>query len=92
MIYGFAAYDIISVPSYSEGIYHRTKCDIISKIYHPFRIGTDIIEAPSLRRVPQSRLFIVLSYEIYALCRRVSAHHYFGNNVEHLVVASAASG
>ena len=30
-------YDIISVPSYAAGIYHRTKCDIISKIYHPFR-------------------------------------------------------
>ena len=29
-------HEIISVPSYTEGIYHRTKCDIISKIYHPF--------------------------------------------------------
>ena len=37
MIYLRCKYDIISVPSYAEGIYHRTKCDIISKIYHPFR-------------------------------------------------------
>ena len=44
MIYGFCRmiylrckYDIISVPSYAEGIYHPPKVDIISKIYHPFR-------------------------------------------------------
>ena len=44
MIYGFRRmihllrkHDIISVPSYAEGIYHRTKCDIIPKVYHPFR-------------------------------------------------------
>ena len=30
-------HDIISVPSYAEGIYHPPKVDIISKIYHPFR-------------------------------------------------------
>ena len=43
MIYGVAVwyicvrkYDIISVPSYAEGIYHRSQSDIISKIYHPF--------------------------------------------------------
>ena len=36
MIYLLRKYDIISVLSYAEGIYHRTKCDIISKIYHPF--------------------------------------------------------
>ena len=23
--------------TYAVGIYHRAKCDIISKIYHPFR-------------------------------------------------------
>ena len=60
MIYGYAVwytvlrtvwyiapssqYDIISVPSYAVGVYHRTKCDIIPKVYHPFRQGTDIIE------------------------------------------------
>ena len=37
MIYLCCKYDIISVPAYAVGIYHRTKCDIISKIYHPFR-------------------------------------------------------
>ncbi len=37
MIYLLRKRDIISVLSYAEGIYHRTKCDIISKIYHPFR-------------------------------------------------------
>ena len=37
MIYLLRKHDIISVPAYAEGIYHRTKCDIISKIYHPFR-------------------------------------------------------
>ena len=37
MIYLLCKHDIISVPAYAEGIYHRTKCDIISKIYHPFR-------------------------------------------------------
>ena len=26
-------YDIISVPSYAAGVYHRTKCDIICKAY-----------------------------------------------------------
>ena len=29
--------DIISVPSYAEGIYHPPQVDIISKIYRPFR-------------------------------------------------------
>ena len=37
MIYLLCKYDIISVPSYAEGIYHRSQSDIISKIYHPFR-------------------------------------------------------
>ena len=37
MIYLLRKYDIISVPSYAEGIYHRSQSDIISKIYHPFR-------------------------------------------------------
>ena len=37
MIYLLRKYDIISVPSYAEGIYHRSYSDIISKIYHPFR-------------------------------------------------------
>ena len=37
MIYLLRKHDIISVPSYATGIYHRTKCDIIPKIYHPFR-------------------------------------------------------
>ena len=37
MIYLLRKHDIISVPSYAAGIYHRTECDIISKIYHPFR-------------------------------------------------------
>ena len=32
-----STHDIISVPSYAEGIYHPPKVDIISKIYHPFR-------------------------------------------------------
>ena len=37
MIYLLRKYDIISVPSYAEGIYHPREVDIISKIYHPFR-------------------------------------------------------
>ena len=37
MIYLRSKYDIISVPSYAAGIYHRSQSDIISKIYHPFR-------------------------------------------------------
>ena len=37
MIYLLRKHDIISVPSYAEGIYHRSQSDIISKIYHPFR-------------------------------------------------------
>ena len=56
MIYLLRKHDIISVPSYAEGIYHRTKCDIISKIYHPFRQ-----ERISLKKVSfvylQKRLF-----------------------------------
>ncbi len=56
MIYLLRKYDIISVPSYAEGIYHRSKSDIISKIYHPFRK-----ERISLKKVPfvgrQKRLF-----------------------------------
>jgi len=36
MIYLLCKYDIISVPSYAEGIYRPPKVDIISKIYHPF--------------------------------------------------------
>ena len=44
MIYRFCdmiydkPYDIISVPSFAAGIYHPPKVDIISKIYHPFRM------------------------------------------------------
>ena len=37
MIYLLRKHDIISVPSYAEGIYHPPKVDIISKIYHPFQ-------------------------------------------------------
>ena len=37
MIYLLRKHDIISVPSYAEGIYHRSQSYIISKIYHPFR-------------------------------------------------------
>ena len=48
MIYLLCKCDIISVPSYAAGIYHRSQSDIISKIYHPFRQGTDIIEKTSL--------------------------------------------
>ena len=28
---------MLSVPLHTRSVYHRTKCDIISKIYHPFR-------------------------------------------------------
>ena len=37
MIYLLRKHDIISIPSYAEGIYHPPQVDIISKIYHPFR-------------------------------------------------------
>ena len=37
MIYLLSKYDIISVPSYAESIYHRLQSGIILKIYHPFR-------------------------------------------------------
>ncbi len=37
MIYLLREYDIISVPSYAEGIYHPPQVDIIPKVYHPFR-------------------------------------------------------
>ncbi len=44
MIYLLRKHDIISVPSYAEGIYHLYRYafgvsikDIISEIYHPFR-------------------------------------------------------
>ena len=37
MIYLLRKHDIISVPSYAAGIYHRSKSDIMLKIYHPFR-------------------------------------------------------
>ena len=50
MIYLLRKHDIISVSSYAEGIYHRSKSDIISKIYHPFHKGTDIIEKSHLGR------------------------------------------
>ena len=33
-----------------RSIYHPPQVDIISKIYHPFRQGTDIIEKNSLRK------------------------------------------
>ena len=49
-------HDIISVPLYAEGIYHRSQSDIISKRYHPFRK-----ERISLKKVSfvgrQKRLF-----------------------------------
>ena len=47
MIYLLRKHDIISVPSYAEGIYHPPKVDIISKIYHPFHK-----ERISLKKVP----------------------------------------
>ncbi|MBE6552265.1 MAG: hypothetical protein E7665_09040 [Ruminococcaceae bacterium] len=37
MIYLLRKYDIISVPSYAEGVYHPPPVDIIPKVYHPFR-------------------------------------------------------
>ena len=46
MIYLRCKYDIISVPAYAVGIYHRTKCDIMSKIYHPFRKERISLKAP----------------------------------------------
>ena len=33
----YAECKIKFVPLYAVGIYHRTKCDIIPKVYHPFR-------------------------------------------------------
>ena len=50
-------YDIISVPYTPAGVYHRTKCDIISKVYHPFRKGTDIIERNHFCPVDKSGFF-----------------------------------
>ena len=47
-IFALGKYDIISVPSYAEGIYHPPEVGIISKIYHLFRKGTDIIEKSHL--------------------------------------------
>ena len=37
MIYLRSKYDIISVPSYAEGIYHPRQWISYRKIYHPFR-------------------------------------------------------
>jgi len=37
MIYLLRKHDIISVPLYSGGIYHRSCSDIIPEVYHPFR-------------------------------------------------------
>ena len=48
MIYLRCKYDIISVPSYAEGIYHPPKVGIISKIYHPFREERISLKTPSL--------------------------------------------
>ena len=48
MIYLLRKHDIISVPSYAEGIYHPPKVGIISKIYHPFRTERISLKTPSL--------------------------------------------
>ena len=59
MIYLLRKHEIISVPSYAKGIYHRTKCDIISKIYHPFRR-----ERISLQKARRSVLFACMLHAL----------------------------
>ena len=44
MIYLLRKYDIISVPSYAEGIYHRTAVRDHIEDISPVPTGTDIIE------------------------------------------------
>ena len=44
MIYLLCKYDIISVPSYAEGIYHRTTVRYHIEDISPVPQGTDIIE------------------------------------------------
>ena len=44
MIYLLRKHDIISVPSYAEGIYHPPQVDIITPAISPVPQGTDIIE------------------------------------------------
>ena len=44
MIYLLRKYDIISVPSYAEGIYHRTTVRYHIEDISPVPTGTDIIE------------------------------------------------
>ena len=59
MIYLLRKHDIISVPSYAAGIYHRTKCDIISKIYHPFRQERISLKEPSFVTQTKEGSFMV---------------------------------
>jgi len=77
MIYLLRKYDIISVPSYAAGIYHRTKCDIIPQVYHPFRQGTDIIEKS--RFLSKPALFMVEARPILL---------YSGNLFKHIPLSS----
>ena len=57
MIYLLCKYDIISVPSYAEGIYHRSQSDIIPKVLSLVPTGTDIIEKSHFCQVDKSDSF-----------------------------------
>ena len=52
-------YDIISVPSYAAGIYHRSQSDIISKIYHPFRKERISLKKASFVYLTKETFFVV---------------------------------
>ena len=57
MIYLLRKHDIISVPSYAEGIYHRTIVRYHIEDISPVPTGTDIIEKMSLLSVDKRDFF-----------------------------------
>ena len=59
MIYLLRKYDIISVPLYAIGIYHRATVRYHIEDISPVPQGTDIIEKANLCRQTKVRFFLV---------------------------------
>ena len=73
MICLLCKHDIISVPSYAAGIYHRTKVRYHIEDISPVRTGTDIMEKPS---------FVKLTKEGFSCERRAKRCVNIGKNEE----------
>ena len=63
MIYLRRKYDIISVPPYAEGIYHRSQNDIIASAISPVPTGTDIIEKNLFCQWTKETFFLSMGYK-----------------------------